>query len=712
VAESLSEAVYQAIVHDSLDNVDKGVAFTASLSGAFTVRVSYGQQSELVSSNPVTISVNAVGTARERSSRVEADDQAHAISVKCHLSSCAFGYDGTPALDGDGSGFELVLANAEAGRSYAILVHLPLGQSGSQVALTFYQVGAAAAAAGFPTVVDGPLGEWTATPGDSLCTDNGYDDKFGDGQCDDLISSGTVSCSADLCATCGDYANYCDRSCENVCTHESYFDTDTLLPASFGVHPGGQFGSYLAGTWVAPASGPVMLRLALNCDVVFFADVEAAGCTMDNPATGEGAMCVPNDDGVNNAVCTSELMLTVTPGAYYESDGHRRVQSDGSDAELYAPSAVHGTATRIDTIELDRASVEAQAAAKWQSTPTDHRATNAPPVLDEMLTGRTAANDLLTSLFNVHQQPLVVFPTIFDVVEGKSTADGIGRRLQQQGGLLQVTVETHAPSIATATQAEKTLVARLPGAVQGHRRRLHETVCTGGDCPLSDDGICGLSSTDRGCTSTTQAKQSTAILVSRADIETIAQNHDDAMSLARTPTLDDMLVGGSEANALLASIFVDTQHPLSIVPTGFTTHDRTSSNDGRRQLQAGGDVLRVRVETHAATSAQALQGVQHLARRLQGTVVDSGACDLPTRTQSMHDECCDEKTEDCSPEGVPASSCNAGCADILLPFFADCADQLEPTKASQFNRVVSICQETLDSDGGGGDGYMGRRRRE
>ena len=40
----------------------------------------------------------------------------------------------------------------------------------------------------------------------------------------------------------------------------------------------------------------------------------------------------------------------------------------------------------------------------------------------------------------------------------------------------------------------------------------------------------------------------------------------------------------------------------------------------------------------------------------------------------INTECCDEPSEDCS-SGYPAS-CNAGCAAILLPMQAACADFL------------------------------------
>ena len=67
-----------------------------------------------------------------------------------------------------------------------------------------------------------------------------------------------------------------------------------------------------------------------------------------------------------------------------------------------------------------------------------------------------------------------------------------------------------------------------------------------------------------------------------------------------------------------------------------------------------------------------------------------GACaDLQDRTAAVNDECCNEKTEDCS-SGRPAT-CNLGCAHVLLPFFDDCSGALGAAGAAQFDGVVALC---------------------
>ena len=179
-----------------------------------------------------------------------------------------------------------------------------------------------------------------------------------------------------------------------------------------------------------------------------------------------------------------------------------------------------------------------------------------------------------------------------------------------------VTVETHAPSMVAASQATSALLLRIPGAQQRGRHLQQAS---------SDHDVCGLGSIERGCTSAGEIRQSSDIVINRADIEAIARTHDPAMS----PTLDEMLIGGSTENNLLASIFVDEQQPLTIHPTTFA-RSATISTGGRRHLQASGDVvLHATVETHAATAAEALAGVQRLATRLQGTLLGS---DQPLKT--------------------------------------------------------------------------------
>ena len=66
--------------------------------------------------------------------------------------------------------------------------------------------------------------------------------------------------------------------------------------------------------------------------------------------------------------------------------------------------------------------------------------------------------------------------------------------------------------------------------------------------------------------------------------------------------------------------------------------------------------------------------------------------DLTSRAAVMNRECCDEPWEDCS-SGLPAV-CNAGCASVLLPFFADCSGSLGAAAAT-YQSVVAQCQHPV-----------------
>ena len=68
-----------------------------------------------------------------------------------------------------------------------------------------------------------------------------------------------------------------------------------------------------------------------------------------------------------------------------------------------------------------------------------------------------------------------------------------------------------------------------------------------------------------------------------------------------------------------------------------------------------------------------------------------GVAELPARTASINQECCDEPTEDCT-DGRP-HSCNAGCASIFLPFWRDCRGALGKASA-QFEEAVELCSST------------------
>ena len=411
--------VGQAVASETHSTSDKGIGFTATATGKFAVEIE-----ATVGSGPVTVSINAVGTAVQRAMHLQVDGKPHPLSVSCLFATCDFEYDETKAIDGDGAGFDLLLPNAQAGLAYALVIELPEGQPAAQVRATVYQPGAADGAGGFESVVEDALGNWTRTPSDhqSLAEYEG--------------------CHND------------DRSCING------------LRASFGVYPGQSFERFARGTFVAPASGAILLRLVINCDVPFLADVQAKGCVInENYEFG-----CPDAGGYNatgyayyNSMCTSDLRLTVTPGAYFEETGRRRVQTGGDHihqtTETHAPT--YGIAQRTDTIVIGRADVETQAAAIWRSTkPTDL----ASPSLDDMLVNGTEASGLLASMFTSTQQPSLVYPLVFEALGDQATPNGRRRRMQTGGDRLHIDIETRAPSALSADQAENGVISRLAGA--------------------------------------------------------------------------------------------------------------------------------------------------------------------------------------------------------------------------------------------------------
>lgn len=471
---------------------------------------------------------------------------------------------------------------------------------------------------------------------------------------------------------------------------------------------GGNFTRFLQGTWVAPTSGTWLVRLVINCDVPFYADVQADGCFIDDDGTYG---CQPTSDGMHNARCASQLQLTVTPGAYFANQdsqaGHRRTQMGGDhldhtiDTHPIAPTV--GTFQRTDIIVIERSTLEAQAATVWQATSADQRPTAAPPTLDEMLVSGTPANALLATMLTTEQQPHVAYPLSY-VLDG-SEDDGCGRRrLQHEGDRLYVTIETHAPSSADANLATQRLVSTLPGlqhagicpfqqtgsceltartqtvnneccdepsedcssgrpatcnvgcarvvlpffddcsealgkhasdfdsvvamchsALQGRRLQSDPGTSSrrqlqmGGDHlhqTIDDHAVCGLGSTEGGCTADGQTEQHTRLFIGRDDVEAIVRDKFATIPVQeRTmqvpPTLDEMLVSGTPANALLSSTLIQEQQPLVMFPV---LASKSSGACGRhRRLQKSGDRLYVTIETHAATPEEADAGVRRLA---------------------------------------------------------------------------------------------------
>jgi hypothetical protein len=156
------------------------------------------------------------------------DGAPHPLQVACESKRCSFSYDGTECFDGNGNSFDLRIPNVQAGEAYAFRAALNPESSAAQVSVTLYQAGAAAGADGYSEVLGGPLGTWThRSPGHMTYAET--------------------------------------KGCAN---------NDTVCSGlfGFGVYPDAEHGfkRSIEGTYVATASGTVLMRVKMSCDVPFF----------------------------------------------------------------------------------------------------------------------------------------------------------------------------------------------------------------------------------------------------------------------------------------------------------------------------------------------------------------------------------------------------------------------------------------------------------
>ena len=92
-----------------------------------------------------------------------------------------------------------------------------------------------------------------------------------------------------------------------------------------------------------------------------------------------------------------------------------------------------------------------------------------------------------------------------------------------------------------------------------------------------------------------------------------------------------------------------------------------------------------------------------------GARAGGGTChtldQMASQTAAINVECCDEPSEDCSG-GIPRT-CNAGCAELFLPFWRDCRDMLGE-QAARFRVTAAQCETgtspPLVPPAGGGSG--------
>jgi hypothetical protein len=247
---------------------DRAFSWTAPASAAYILRVLV-----LQGTGQLTVSATATATALATAPPLYTDGAARLLTVACLFLSCSFVYDGAQAFDGDGATFDLRLEAAQ-GTGYAIAATLQPDAPAVALELTFFYSAATGGADSFESVGRWLLGDWTPTP-------------------------------------VGHHSMPTYLGCANE--DWNCWGHTIGAPTSFGIHPGGSFPRRRVATWASTVAGPVLLRVALSCDVPFYADVEVQGCTL----TADGQM---NCRGSKAGRCRSTVSLAVTANAYFSDE--------------------------------------------------------------------------------------------------------------------------------------------------------------------------------------------------------------------------------------------------------------------------------------------------------------------------------------------------------------------------------------------------------
>jgi hypothetical protein len=124
---------------------------------------------------------------------------------------------------------------------------------------------------------------------------------------------------------------------------------------------------------------------------------------------------------------------------------------------------------------------------------------------------------------------------------------------------------------------------------------------------------------------------------------------------------------------------------------------RMQTGDGQPQQAAGVPAENAQIIKRNVTRRQPTGGTHHRMQTADGYGPDEGRCnvaDLPTHTDAITAECCDEPSEDCTG-GYP-HSCNAACAAIFLPFWEECRSALGQS-SSHFEPTVALCEAAMHS---------------
>eukprot|EP01052_Picozoa_sp_SAG31_P031443 SAG31_NODE_3331_length_4396_cov_19.352339_1_plen_1136_part_00 len=582
---------------------DKAISWTAPASGSYFAIAAWNTLPHCCFTNfsdqairDTSLSIEAVGTVVVQSPPAVATGAAVALGVSCELLHCAFEYAGVPMYDADISGFDLRL-QAEVGIAYAMQVEL-VSRVAAEVHLKVYYPDSVAGAGGFTEVLGGPLGNWTATP-------------------------------AGHSAFAEDHAEW-ERRRPGI-----------GAPATFGYHPGESFAKYRQATWAAPTTAVALLRVSASCDVRFFADTEAPNC--HNNAVHQGTLgfyCASTAGAPSNGVCASSMTLTITPGAHFD---HTATESSQLENDMFF-HATSGSAVQVSTIEIDRTDAEQLVAEMF--VPTQNLVV--PPTLEQMMVPGSEAEELLAAMFTSIQQPHLVLPTSIEPTSALSNdgRDARGRRqTQRQDSSLAITIRATALTLEGSESAVSQLqIVRSIGA-NGRRLQdgdVHADVAlharqwqlqlqntTSGTCNDATDVshaclramecAAGLSGSCEGkdCSSGAERPPSpphvvfeTTIEISRQEAEEraaeIFATNSAPATLDAPPTVEQMLVPGTDAANLLATMFIAEQQPHVVVPTAIVpTHaSQGGTEEGQQPPKGGNGHRRALQRQHSGANAE------------------------------------------------------------------------------------------------------------
>ena len=128
---------------------------------------------------------------------------------------------------------------------------------------------------------------------------------------------------------------------------------------------------------------------------------------------------------------------------------------------------------------------------------------------------------------------------------------------------------------------------------------------------------------------------------------------------------------------------------------GIKNGSQGGSNAGQRRLQANRDALVVRqfqVDVQPTQMAIAPAGGKNGHRR--GQTASCSQSDIAARSQAITAACCGEAGEDCRG-GLP-QTCDADCANELVPFWQDCEVQLG-AQGAVLEQAVELCRHRTPS---------------